>query len=93
MHMLADRLEFISDRLGFMIATNILFKIPICATCRLRNIPGKLANMSSASCSRTTSLRRNDLFKTAFFVSSSLADSSFIYSQSEEFASDSLFDV
>jgi hypothetical protein len=56
MHMLADWL-------GFMIATNILFRISICATCRLRrNILAKLPNMSSASCSRTISLRINGYF-------------------------------
>ena len=53
----------LAHRLGFMIATNNLFTVSICATCRLRrNIPGKLANMSSVSCSRTTCLRRNDYF-------------------------------
>ena len=158
MHMLADRL-------GFMIATNILLRISICATCWLiRNILAKLANMSSTRCSRTTSLRINSyfistkswlainlrsidsywkkqryhwrrlsinrchnlivyfqfkedlcklrtdqadselfpsqgflldrsytyLFKTAFFVSSFLAYSSCVHSQSEQFASDSL---
>ena len=49
-----------------MIATDILFTISICVTCRLtRNILGKLANMSSTVCSRTTSLRINSYFMSA----------------------------